>query len=80
MTSICYDDYEEFKIRRMKGITEDKREREQRCRGGCFNTYHGAANAQGLPRAGNVNMPGWLSTFSYKFSHRVIFGRKKERL
>ena len=56
-----------------------KRERKKKCRGGCYN-LPGAANAQGLPRAGNTNLPGWQSTYVYKYTHRILLGLGKSKI
>ena len=36
-----------------------------------------AANAQGLPRAGNTNMPAYLSTQAAKWSERIRLNKGK---
>jgi len=36
-----------------------------------------AANAQGLPRAGNTNMPGSLSTRASRWSEQIRLNRGK---
>ena len=36
-----------------------------------------AANTQGLPHAGNINMPGWMSTDVWRVSHRILLGKGK---
>lgn len=55
-----------------------KKQRKLKCMGECP-ILHGAANAQGLPRAGNTNMPGWTSTYVYRMSHAILLGKGKSR-
>ena len=39
----------------------------------------GQQTRQGLPRAGNTNMPGWQSTYAYKFTHKILFEKGRHR-
>ena len=39
-----------------------------------------AANAQGLPRAGNTNMPAYLSTKAAKWSERIRLNKGKPKI
>ena len=76
MTNHCDSENKAFIIAKKEYY---KKQREKRCNGGCYN-LHGAANAQGLPSAGNTNLPGWQTTYVYKYTHRILLGLGKTKM
>ncbi len=75
MTNHCSEKNTEYNEQKRRFY---EKQRKERCFGGCYHNY-GAANTQGLPRAGNTNMPGWQSTYAYKFTHKILFEKGRHR-